>query len=206
MHGIEEELGRPVYGLADYFFRTVPLVGTAWSRAGGVPAHPTTPTGSSTTSGSWRSSSPKGPRDRRRPTPTGTGCAGSGGAASSRSPCGPGCRSCRSPCVGAEESMPILFRLPSAGQGARRAVLPGDRQHAPARPARRLGLLPGQVQAPGPRPGHLRRAEPARSGTRRAGSWTRPRTSGPSCRRPSTTCCATGAASGSAEPDGTAGC
>jgi 1-acyl-sn-glycerol-3-phosphate acyltransferase len=40
MHGIEEELGRPVYGLADFFFRTVPWVGTAWSRVGGVPAHP----------------------------------------------------------------------------------------------------------------------------------------------------------------------
>lgn len=40
MHGIEEELGRPVYGLADHFFRTVPVVGTAWSRSGGVPAHP----------------------------------------------------------------------------------------------------------------------------------------------------------------------
>ncbi|MGH9171418.1 MAG: lysophospholipid acyltransferase family protein [Acidimicrobiales bacterium] len=40
MHGIETELGRPVYGLADNFFRTVPLVGTAWARGGGVPAHP----------------------------------------------------------------------------------------------------------------------------------------------------------------------
>lgn len=40
MHGIEEELGRPVYGLADFFFRTVPWVGTAWSRVGGVAAHP----------------------------------------------------------------------------------------------------------------------------------------------------------------------
>ena len=40
MHGIETELGRPVYGLADYFFRTLPGVGTMWSRAGGVPAHP----------------------------------------------------------------------------------------------------------------------------------------------------------------------
>ena len=28
MHGIEEELGRPVYGMADYFFRTIPVVGT----------------------------------------------------------------------------------------------------------------------------------------------------------------------------------
>ncbi|MHB8430514.1 MAG: lysophospholipid acyltransferase family protein [Acidimicrobiales bacterium] len=40
MHGIERDLGRPVYGLADYFFRTVPFVGTLWSRTGGVPAHP----------------------------------------------------------------------------------------------------------------------------------------------------------------------
>jgi 1-acyl-sn-glycerol-3-phosphate acyltransferase len=40
MHGIEEELGRAVYGLADYLFKTMPIVGTMWARAGGVPAHP----------------------------------------------------------------------------------------------------------------------------------------------------------------------
>ena len=40
MHGIEEELGRPVYGLADYIFKAMPVVGTLWSRVGGVPAHP----------------------------------------------------------------------------------------------------------------------------------------------------------------------
>jgi len=40
MHGIEEELGRPVYGLADYLFRSMPLIGTAWARGGGVAAHP----------------------------------------------------------------------------------------------------------------------------------------------------------------------
>ena len=40
MHGIEEELGRPVYGLADYLFRSLPVIGTAWARGGGVPAHP----------------------------------------------------------------------------------------------------------------------------------------------------------------------
>src|SRR5688572_7047311 len=40
MHGIEEELGRPVYGLADHLFKAVPLVGTLWSRTGGVAAHP----------------------------------------------------------------------------------------------------------------------------------------------------------------------
>jgi len=40
MHGIEEELGRPVYGLADHLFKTLPVIGTLWSRAGGVVAHP----------------------------------------------------------------------------------------------------------------------------------------------------------------------
>jgi 1-acyl-sn-glycerol-3-phosphate acyltransferase len=40
MHGIEKDLGRPVYGLAENLFRTLPVVGTLWSRSGGVTAHP----------------------------------------------------------------------------------------------------------------------------------------------------------------------
>ena len=40
MHGIETELQRPVYGLADHLFKTMPVVGTVWSRVGGVVAHP----------------------------------------------------------------------------------------------------------------------------------------------------------------------
>ena len=40
MHGIEEEIGRPVYGLAEHLFRALPVVGTMWSRVGGVAAHP----------------------------------------------------------------------------------------------------------------------------------------------------------------------
>ncbi len=40
MHGIETELRRPVYGLADHMFRNLPVVGTLWSRLGGVVAHP----------------------------------------------------------------------------------------------------------------------------------------------------------------------
>jgi 1-acyl-sn-glycerol-3-phosphate acyltransferase len=40
MHGIETELGRPVYGLADDVFRQIPVVGTLWSRVGGVTANP----------------------------------------------------------------------------------------------------------------------------------------------------------------------
>lgn len=38
MHGIEEELGRPVYGLAEYLFRAIPVIGTLWTRTGGVVA------------------------------------------------------------------------------------------------------------------------------------------------------------------------
>ncbi|MER3453430.1 MAG: glycerol acyltransferase [Acidimicrobiia bacterium] len=40
MHGIETELGRPVYGLADHLFKALPVAGTLWSRVGGVAAHP----------------------------------------------------------------------------------------------------------------------------------------------------------------------
>jgi 1-acyl-sn-glycerol-3-phosphate acyltransferase len=40
MHGIETELQRPVYALADFLFRQTPVVGTVWSRVGGVAAHP----------------------------------------------------------------------------------------------------------------------------------------------------------------------
>jgi 1-acyl-sn-glycerol-3-phosphate acyltransferase len=40
MHGIETELDRRVYGLADEVFKKMPVVGTLWSRTGGVLAHP----------------------------------------------------------------------------------------------------------------------------------------------------------------------
>jgi 1-acyl-sn-glycerol-3-phosphate acyltransferase len=40
MHGIEEQLGRPVYGLAEHLFKALPGIGTMWSRVGGVAAHP----------------------------------------------------------------------------------------------------------------------------------------------------------------------
>ena len=40
IHGIETELKRPVYALGDFLFRRTPVVGTLWSRLGGVSAHP----------------------------------------------------------------------------------------------------------------------------------------------------------------------
>ena len=60
--------------------------------------------------------------------------------------------------VGAEESMPILSKVPAAGQGARRPLLPHHRQHG-ARPRPRAAcigrVLPGEVQDPGARAGHF---------------------------------------------------
>lgn len=40
MHGIETELDRPVYGMAEHMFRELPVVGTWWARGGGVTANP----------------------------------------------------------------------------------------------------------------------------------------------------------------------
>ncbi len=113
MHGIETEVGRPVYGLADYFFRTIPVVGTLWSRTGGVPAHPDNayrilhdqqqlalvfPEGTKATSKTYA--------DRYRLRRFGRGgfveIAMRAGV-----PIVP------IAVVGAEESMPILFRIPS---------------------------------------------------------------------------------------------
>ena len=116
MHGIETELGRPVYGLADYFFRTLPVLGTLWSRGGGVPAHPDNafrilhdqqqlalvfPEGTKATSKTYA--------DRYRLRRFGRGgfveIAMRAGV-----PVIP------IAVVGAEESMPILFRIPSVAK------------------------------------------------------------------------------------------
>lgn len=40
LHGIEEHVARPVYLLGEYIFWTMPVVGTVFSRFGGVAAHP----------------------------------------------------------------------------------------------------------------------------------------------------------------------
>ena len=40
MHGVEEEIGRPVYTLAENVLWSMPFVGTIFSRVGGVNAHP----------------------------------------------------------------------------------------------------------------------------------------------------------------------
>ena len=57
----------------------------------------TTPTACCASRSSSRSCSPRAPRAPARPTASATSCAASAGAGSSRSPCGPACRSSPSP-------------------------------------------------------------------------------------------------------------
>ena len=112
MHGIETELGRP--GLRP---GRPPLQGACRSsaRCGPAPAAssptPTTPTGCCASSSSSCSCSPRAPRARARPTASATSCAASAGAASSRSPCGPACRSSRSPSSAPRSRCRSLFKI-----------------------------------------------------------------------------------------------
>ena len=113
MHGIEEELGRPVYGLADYFFRSAPWLGTMWARVGGVAAHPDNALRIMRDQGQLALVFPEGTKG---PSKTYTDRYrlrrfGRGGfveiAMRAGVPIVP------IAVVGAEESMPILFRLPT---------------------------------------------------------------------------------------------
>ena len=116
MHGIEEELHRPVYGLADYFFRSAPWLGTMWARVGGVPAHPDNALRILRDQGQLALVFPEGTKgtsktysDRYRLRRFGRGgfveIAMRAGV-----PVIP------IAVVGAEESMPIVFRLPSVAK------------------------------------------------------------------------------------------
>ena len=97
MHGIETELSRPVYGLADDFFSSCPSSARCGPASAACSPTPTTPTACCASRSSSSSSSPRAPRARARPTASATSCAASAAAASSRSPCGPACRSSPSP-------------------------------------------------------------------------------------------------------------
>ena len=156
MHGIEEELKRPVYGLADNLFRTIPVVGTLWSRVGGSRT-PTTPTGCCRSRASWCSTSRRreGPgQDDQRALPA--------------APLRPG-RVRRDRHAGRGPGHPHRRRRgrgvhadpgpdPVPAVAGRRPLRPAHRQHG-ADGTRWPGRLPaGQVQAAGPRPGALRRA------------------------------------------------
>ena len=142
-----------MYGLADYLFRSMPVVGTLGPRGGGVAAHPDNAYRLLRDQQQLVLVFPEGHQgDGQAVLASATSCAASGGAASSRSPCAPACPSCRSAVVGSEEAMPIVATLAAAGPSSWAALRPAHRQHA-ACSARWAGRpLPGQVQAPRPRP------------------------------------------------------
>ncbi len=167
MHGIETELERPIYGLADNLFRTLPMIGTLWNRLGGLPAHPDNayrllhdqdqlvlvfPEGVKGPSKTY------GERYRLRRF-------GRGGfveiAMRAGVPVVP------IAVVGAEESMPTLFRLPTAAKVLGLPYMPVTANMVLGGPLGAMVYLPGEVQAAGPRPGALRRA--ARPGALLAG-------------------------------------
>ncbi len=177
MHGIEEELGRPVYGLADFFFREAPWVGTMWARVGGVPAHPDNACRLLRDEGQLVLVFPEGTKG---PSKTYTDRYrlrrfGRGGfveiAMRAGVPVIP------IAVVGAEESMPILFRVPRWPRllgvpyfpvTANMMALRAPRTDLPtSRPSSSFGSST-------PSPSTCR---PPRSATPRAGSWRRPRRS-----------------------------
>ena len=183
MHGLEEEVGP-----AGVRAGGLPLPLGAGGRHGLVarrrrarpPRQRLPPPARSSSNWCW--SFPKAPRAPASCTPSATGCAASAGAGSSRSPCGPGCRSSRSRWSAARRPCRRWPRRPGWRKLLRVPYVPLTANMLPARAAGPGHLLPGQVQAAGPRPGPLRRARPTRSGTRAAGCSKRPRPSARTCR------------------------
>ena len=198
MHGLEKELERPVYGLAEYFFRTLPVVGTLWARAGGVPAQPLN---------AYRLLKEQGqlalvfPEGTKGPSKSYTDRYqlrrfGRGGfveiAMRAGVPIVP------IAVVGSEETMPVVFRLPNVARlsacrtcRSRRTCSPWA-QSAPSCPSPPSSSCTSSTRCSST-------SLPIRSATPRVASWTNPSTFARNSKRPSTTCCATGAASGSVD-------
>ena len=163
MHGIEKELGRPVYGLADECFKRLPVVGTCGRASAACSPTPTTPTASCASSSSSPSCSPRAPRAPARPTASATSSAASAAAASCEIAMRAGVPIIPIAVVGAEESMPILWKSAAARQGCSASrTCRSPPTCSPSGPLGARVLLPGQDQAPRARPGALRRrARPA---------------------------------------------
>ena len=147
MHGIEEELGRPVYGLADYFFRNVPWLGTAWSRAGGLTAHPDNALRLLRDQGQLALVFPegtKGPSKIYKTERYRLRRFGRGGfveiAMRAGVPVVP------IVCIGAEESMPIVFRLPSVAKALGVPYVPVTANMLMLGPLGILGYFPAKFK------------------------------------------------------------
>jgi 1-acyl-sn-glycerol-3-phosphate acyltransferase len=116
MHGIEEELGRPVYGMADFFFRTVPWLGTGWARAGGLSAHPDNALRLLRDQGQLALVFPEGTKGPSKTYKEKYHLRRFGRGGFVEIAMRAGVPVVPIVCVGAEESMPIVFRLPSVAK------------------------------------------------------------------------------------------
>ena len=200
MQGIEEGLGRPVYGLADNFFRTIPAIGTGWSRTGGVPAHPDNAHRILHDHEQLALVFPEGVKGPSKLASERYRLRRFGRGGFVESAMRAGVPVVPIAVVGAEESMPILFRLPAAAKVLKLPYLPITVNHLLLGPV--LGsvvYLPAKFRFRVLRAGSFRRHPRPCDNIRAAASWTRPRRSANSCRRPSSTCSRTAAASGSAD-------
>ena len=202
MHGIEKELERPVYGLAENLLRALPVVGTHVVARRRRPRPPRQRVPAAARRPAARARLPRGHQGHR------ASCYrdryklhrfGRGGfveiAMRSGVPVDPD-RGGRRRGVDADR---VEERPPR--EAPQHPVLPGHREHARVRSARSRRLLPRQVQAPRPAAGALRRpprpgALLAQPGDGRGGAHPRD-----ASRRRSTTCCAPVAACGSASAD-----
>ena len=137
MHGIETELGRPVYGLAENLFRALPVIGTLWSRTGGVPAHPDNAYRLLHDDQQLVLVFPEGTKGPASTSATATSCAASGAAASSRSRCAPACPSCRSRSSATRSRCRSSSRASGSRKLLEHPVLPDHREHARVRTAAR---------------------------------------------------------------------
>jgi 1-acyl-sn-glycerol-3-phosphate acyltransferase len=129
MHGIETELGRPVYGLADNFFRTIPLVGTGWSRTGGVPAHPDNAHRILHDHQELALVFPEGIKGPSKLVSERYQLRRFGRGGFVETAMRAGVPVVPIAVVGAEESMPILFRLPTAAKALKLPYLPVTANH-----------------------------------------------------------------------------
>ena len=114
--------------------------------AAASPRIPTTRTGCCTTRNSSCSCSPRARREPASSTPTATGCAGSGGAASSRSRCAPGVPVIPIAVMGAEETMPILFKSPRLAKALNLPYFPVTANMLAFGPAGIVAYLPAKFR------------------------------------------------------------
>jgi 1-acyl-sn-glycerol-3-phosphate acyltransferase len=129
MHGVEEELGRPVYGLADNWFRTIPLVGTLWSRSGGVPAHPDNAHRILHDQGDLALVFPEGTKGPSKTVTERYRLRRFGRGGFVETAMRAGVPVVPIACVGAEESMPILYKFSSGAKMLRLPYLPLTANH-----------------------------------------------------------------------------